>query len=516
MGLFLTDGLCPAAVNKFNDENAYHRVFRSCITDNIDPSMFKDLYTAGKGAGSQNPRVLMAMLIFKEAKGMTDLELEHSMQFDPCTRYAIGLDDNVTKLPCLKTYTNFVKRMRDYDEAGGKDGQMFADRVFESVNSKLAERFGVKGYDVRIDSTLFGTNIGYCSRFRIVSDALGKFAKSKDFEKIEASDIRERISAAVLGNPVRVEYDSTRAEVSKKMLEIGTLMHKVISVLGDDVDGTFRRVFSDQFVVSEGIDGKAVVSIKPGKQMLSDSVQNVNDPDAGYRKKYDPKRGLCLQVAEAFSSDPREVNLITACLVTPINKPDNECYQPLIEQSARVTGSLPKNSYQDGAYWSAENAVYGDGKIKPCFTALSGSIPSHAFTRGEDGKPMVTCLATGKVVPLLPVKTRKDGSEEKFKFQYDTDEKGKPKYRTMTTGEIDAAILRESFRHSPGTEKKKRNNVEATISATVCNLDGDKTKYRGIWRNQLYFSCHCLGINARRIELHVSKKSRKGKAQGAA
>lgn len=181
-----------------------------------------------------------------------------------------------------------------------------------------------------------------------------------------------------------------------------------------------------------------------------------------------------------------------------------------------MTGNLASKSYQDGGYWSIENVAFGDGKISPCFTALTGAVPTHAFTRGADGNPVVTCAATGEVVPLIPVNIRDKSGEAKFKYQYGTNNGGKPKYRTMTETDIENAIVRESYRHSPGSEKKRRNNVEATVSSIVSELDGDKTKYRGIWRNQLYFSCRCIGINARRIELRVSNKSRKRKRQVAA
>lgn len=127
----------------------------------------------------------------------------------------------------------------------------------------------------------------------------------------------------------------------------------------------------------------------------------------------------------------------------------------------------------------------------------------------------MTCAATGEVVPLIHVNIRDKKGEAKYKFKYGTDKEGKPKYRQMTVSRIDNAITRDLYMHAPGNEKK-RNNVEATVSADVSGLDGDKTKYMGLWRNHLYFSCRCIGINARRIELHVSKKSRKGKGKGAA
>lgn len=309
-----TTGLSEAARKKFMDPKSFHRVFRKYITDNIESSMFKDFYTANTGAGCQNPVVLMAMLIYKEFKGLTDAELEHMTQFDPCAKFAIGFNDNSQKMPCLKTYTNFVGNMRKYDEAREEGSPLFIDEVFESINAKLAKEFGVDGIDIRMDSSLFGTNIAYCHRYRIVCDALRNFAKGEDFTKIESQELRERIRNAVSVNPERAVYDTPPAVVGKSMLEVGKLMSEVISIMGEEVDPDFKRVFCNQYVTSEAAGGKTVVAVKPGKDISPDSVQNVNDPDAGYRKKYEPQRGLCVQCAESFSEDREKLNLITGCM----------------------------------------------------------------------------------------------------------------------------------------------------------------------------------------------------------
>lgn len=139
-------------------------------------------------------------------------------------------------------------------------------------------------------------------------------------------------------------------------------MQRVINALGEKTDPIFRRVFSDQFVTSEDVAGKVKVSIRPGKDVPTDSVQNVNDPEAGYAKKYDPTHGYTVQVAETFSDDPGKVNIITATMVTDIHVPDSECHGPLVLQSQRVTGNLPTHTRQDGGYWSAKTPGLAVGR----------------------------------------------------------------------------------------------------------------------------------------------------------
>ena len=56
-----------------------------------------------------------------------------------------------------------------------------------------------------------------------------------------------------------------------------------------------ERVFLEQFELNE--DG--VLSPKPGKDISPDSLQNQNDPDASFRKKYaTPVRGESVNIAE--------------------------------------------------------------------------------------------------------------------------------------------------------------------------------------------------------------------------
>ena len=56
-----------------------------------------------------------------------------------------------------------------------------------------------------------------------------------------------------------------------------------------------ERVFYEQFAP----DKDGVLSPKPGKDISPDSLQNQNDPDASFRKKYaTPVRGESVNIAE--------------------------------------------------------------------------------------------------------------------------------------------------------------------------------------------------------------------------
>jgi len=57
----------------------------------------------------------------------------------------------------------------------------------------------------------------------------------------------------------------------------------------------------------------------------------------------------------------------------------------------------------------------------------------------------------------------------------------------------------------PIEELHKRNNVEATIFNLCCKLRNEKSKYRGLEKNQTWAICRCLWVNLDRI-MHFSEQ----------
>lgn len=105
----------------------------------------------------------------------------------------------------------------------------------------------------------------------------------------------------------------------------------------------------------------------------------------------------------------------------------------------------------------------------------------------------VTDMATGQTQIASPVAKRKNSKEDRWYIQT---ENGK-KY--FGSNQIRASQLRKKMHERPVEESRKRNNVEATIFHLACTLHNKKTKYRGIFKQQIWANCRGLWINLVRI-----------------
>lgn len=65
----------------------------------------------------------------------------------------------------------------------------------------------------------------------------------------------------------------------------------------------------NEHCVAEGSDSGTTVTIKPNKEVPSNSLQNPSDPDAGYSGH--KGKGYRMQVMETYSPDKSQSDLIT-------------------------------------------------------------------------------------------------------------------------------------------------------------------------------------------------------------
>ena len=59
----------------YEDPMAWHNQFRNQVTMRIDESIFEPLYNKGMGTPNASIRILISMMILKEAEGLSDQKL---------------------------------------------------------------------------------------------------------------------------------------------------------------------------------------------------------------------------------------------------------------------------------------------------------------------------------------------------------------------------------------------------------------------------------------------------------
>ena len=102
----------------YEDRLAWHNQFRNQVTMRIDESLFSPLYCSNNGSPNAPVRVLVAMMVLKEAQGLSDQKLYEDCRFNMLTRSALGLLNANDPVPTESTYYLFRKNVNDYAKAG--------------------------------------------------------------------------------------------------------------------------------------------------------------------------------------------------------------------------------------------------------------------------------------------------------------------------------------------------------------------------------------------------------------
>jgi hypothetical protein len=113
---------------------------------------------------------LVSLEILKHLIGLSDEELEYAYLFDFRVRNALGkesLGDNI----CPKTFTNFRRRLLEYEEETGRD---LLHEVFEDHREYFMAEFDIDASTQRMDSTFIEANIKQLTRL----DLLGKVVQN--------------------------------------------------------------------------------------------------------------------------------------------------------------------------------------------------------------------------------------------------------------------------------------------------------------------------------------------------
>jgi len=104
----------------YEDTKEWHNQFRKHVACQIDENCFKPLYYTNNGTPNASIRVLISMMILKEAEGMSDQKLFENRRFNMLTRSALGLLNADDPVPTESTYYLLRKRIVDYEKENKK------------------------------------------------------------------------------------------------------------------------------------------------------------------------------------------------------------------------------------------------------------------------------------------------------------------------------------------------------------------------------------------------------------
>jgi len=168
------------------------------------------------------------------------------------------------------------------------------------------------------------------------------------------------------------------------------------------------RLLKEQCSVGDDAEtGEAKVSIKPNKDVPSDSLQSPSDPDAGYSGH--KGKGYQVQIAETYETSEKKSrpSLITHVSVESADKSDAKALIPFIEDT-KSRGLGPEEVLADTLYG-------GDENVEKAATELNVEVvsPVKGPEPGKDKSVSLTDFTlsrNGKVIACpkgnAPVRTR--------------------------------------------------------------------------------------------------------------
>jgi len=480
--------LSGKAKKKYENSRGWHNQFYDQIVSRIDESLFSTLFSDRMGAPNASVSTMVGMMILKEGMGWSDQDLFEQCNFNLLVRKAFGLINLNDEIPVESTYYLFRKRIHQYNRDHDLD---LLSEAFAKVTGEQVKEFKVDGRSIRMDSKLIGSNIALYTRFEIIHQTLQLFFKNLDDKGLSRlpKSVQAQLSQLLEEDPEVTVYRQTREEIRSRMQSLGDVFYRLICIFKNDNSDhalLLKRVFEEQYKVLEG----HKIELRPKEEIRSGSVQSPHDPDCTYRNKGDQKvKGYSANVTETCSDE--SLNLITDINVQTSNTSDVNFVQPSIRATEEVTQQPVEKVYADGAYQSPDNDAFCEN-IDMVFTGISGAEARY-IPEWINDELMVTDSQTGEILKAKMVKKTKASTRDRWYIKtkdgtYYFDEKV-----------IRTAELRRKMRGRSLEELHKRNNVEATVFQLSYPLRNNKTKYRGLFKTQMWAVCRCFWINLVRI-----------------
>jgi hypothetical protein len=477
-----------SALKQYGDQGHWHNQFREQVVMRIDESIFSVLFNSTTGAPNAPVRTLVGMMILKESFGWSDSQLFEHCRFNLLVRSSLGLFNMNDPLPVESTYYLLRKRIYDHQKQNGED---LMGNVFAHITSGQIKEFNVNGRSIRMDSKLIGSNIAIFTRYEIIHQTLCMFYKSLDKaakSKLFVVD-RKQLELLMKEESSKTVYHSTKDELRGRLQTIGILICNLLDqleYLQNELYQLLQRVFNEQYKV---IDDEQI-ELRPKEEISSSSLQSPHDPESAYRNKGDQMvKGYSVNITETCSND--NLNLITNVIVEKANTPDTAFVEPAIEATIEVTGQTVEKVYADGAYQSPNNDACCEN-IDMVFTGIQGYESKYDLEMTHEGL-LVTDTRTGEQMKAVLVKKHKNSKEDRWRITTPTG------YYYFNQLAIRASHLRRQMKGRSIEELHKRNNVEATIFQLGFPLRNNKSKYRGLIKQETWAYCRCLWINLIRI-----------------
>ena len=473
------------------DELSWHNEFYRNVLLNIDEEILRPLFVDGNmGAPTKQLRILIAMRMLKEGRGCSDEQLYENVRFNLVWRQAVGLFNINDECPSIDSYYMLFRRIAEYEQNNPEHVNLYK-KIYQDLTAKQIKKYKIAGRTIRMDSKLIGSNIAWFSRYEIIHETFRKQVSEQAAMRISDQLYRQKALDFLAEDSSKTVYRSDDETLGQRLLDLGIVISHILAMRGEGEVSLLHRVFHEQYDVDK--DGN--ITVRDKKLVSATSVQNPNDPDAAYRSKGGKKvKGYSTNITETCDEEDKP-SLITDVQVKPANAADNGFLKDAVEDTRKVTDNSIDKVIVDGAYQSKENrnlASDEENGFELVANGLQGKPSRFDLELQDDGSLEVTDKQTAEVITATKVK----GGQWKIAVE---SPKGKKSYRYFDNEAIERSQNRQRMETIPWEERKKRNNVEATIFQYCFLTRNNKTRYRGLFKQTLQALARCAWINMRRL-----------------
>jgi hypothetical protein len=340
-------------------EASWAKLFRDQILFELPVDKIFKNYQWAMGRPTKELYAMLGVMILQQMHDLTDEETIHQYAFNLEWHYALDItdDSDAASYLCAKTLWAMRHLLTEQNLYGV---------LFESVTDKLAKVFSVDTSRQRYDSVHLFSNMRHLGRIGLFVATIRKFLVNlKRHQRALFEALGQEWTNRYLSKQGQAVFSMVKPSESARTLEVlGNDLFSLLEQFKSNLHVTgmssyqlLVRLLREQCRVEpKAGTGEPKVSIKPNKEVPSDSLQNPSDPDASYDGH--KGQGYQMQVAETYSRDEpkgkKSLSLIMEVIAEPAHRSDAEALIPLIA-ATQERGVGPEQVLADSLYGGDDN-----------------------------------------------------------------------------------------------------------------------------------------------------------------
>jgi hypothetical protein len=368
--------------------STWAKLFRDEILPNLPAHLLKAHYDPINGRPTNELFAMMGVMILQQMHDLTDEQAVEQFCFNIQWHFALNITDSAdpTSYVCPRSIWTMRQIMTE--------NNLYTE-LFESISDHLCRVFKLDTSLQRLDSVHLFSNMRHLGRIRLFAATIRKFLINlKRHHKCLFINLSEDLRDRYLAKRAESAFAMVKPSESGRTLEeLGNDLFFLVEHFGSH-DGVIKmssygllvRLLSEQCLVEEDSQTKTrSVTVKPNRDVPSDSLQNPSDPDAGYCGH--KGKGYQAQVAETYSENEqpnqKQLRLITHIEVEPAHHSDANAVLPYLDATEK-RGVAPKQVLADSLYGSDSNSEKaGNRGVELVAPAMGGTPKPDEITLAD-------------------------------------------------------------------------------------------------------------------------------------